>query len=835
MPRFLVVFLVLLSHLHGWGAPFEIVLRPPIVDDYSPADRSRLNRSSVKIPPNHLPAATALPRIPWLEKEGDFWTGRDPLIDLAEFRSGNRTMGWLALTDEHFLIHVEVIDQHHENDLEGKEIRKGDSLWVLFDAWGDDNHDRPYVHARSRTDWDPFLFGRWLPPSNDQSKTDWNALYVAALAKGQSASQRILTDDRGTEEALLNSIATVTRKEQVTSYDLQIPWKDFGTTPGTILHSALSIRSFDPRSPAPAFNPGAQWGGGSLAKDKRHLNGIFDEQSLSTLQRVLFEPPSQPRAFAHVSSRHLWSEDDHGEIVVTTNTKGPLFAEITVGSETKGHLLADEKPDIGWRRYGVLALPKLKADSKPIPFKVVLFHEGREIASAETTLVPAYQIHEELDRTIKKLEGQFKDSALSNSHYLSLLESDRYERQRRKDRDKRDLALLLRPSPLVEATTKGVLAIAKDPTWETILSPRGPLILAASNPDHTAGGMAEIWLPRGYDPRNSYPAYLWCNHDLRFEYQFQRPSPVGGYPEALGEQSTPTKSPKPSNSDAVQVIDHHQADGFIIVPRVDWNNSSSGLRNMILLLDHLLASESPLPIDRNRVHLWGGGKGGAIARTTAAALPDKFASLVTVLDTTPVNTFPGEPWDTWSEAGEPTWFALAGSDAVRNRCYLPSYFVLHPKTNSKAIHWRETLFHPRSVQPATNPRPVITVYPWDPKSPFQDIVPLSVGEDAHNWRVKQKRTRPSKFSYLKIHDLPIATWGIQMERDTHWHAFKANTWPRYEVRIEGQTVHLTTTNCEHCHIHLGAGGLDMKGEVTLHWNGKQVHQGAVPKTSIKLK
>lgn len=825
MPRFLLLWALLINSLSA--SPFEIVLRPPIIDDYTPTQRSKLDRSSVAIPLHQLPAAIPLPRIPWLKDEGDFWTGKDPLFDLAEFRSGNRTMGWLALTDEHFLIHVEVIDQNHENDFEGKDIRKGDSLWVLFDAWGDDNHDRPYVHARSRTNWD--RLSPFLPPT-EESHPNWNARYLAALAKGQSSSQRIVTDGLGRETVMRSSVATVTRKDQVTTYDLRIPWKDFGTSPGKILHSALSIRSFDPRSPSPAFNPGTQWGGGSLANDQLELNGIFDNPSLSTLQRVLFAPPKEPKASAHVSSRHLWSETDHGEIVVTTNIKGPLFAEITVGSETKGHLLTDEKPKLGWRRYGVLALSKLKADSKPVPFKVVLFHEGREVASAATTLVPAFQIHEELDHTIQELAKRSEGTLVSR--YQTLLESDRFERHRRKDLEKHDLALLPRSSKLVEAPTSGVLAMAKGPRWENIHSSWAPLLLAASNPDHSSGGIAEIWIPKDYDPRKTYPAYIWCNHDLRFEYDFQRPLPAGGYTEGLKKSSRP-ESPEPKDANLVHIID--QSDGFIIIPRVDWIDTSSGLRNMILLIDHVLATDSPLPIDRNRVHLWGGGKGGAIARTTAAALPDRFASLITVLDTTSVNLFPGESWDTWKEAGESTWFALAGSDAVRNRSYLPSFFSLHPKTNAKAIRWRETIFAPQRDPSDTDQRLVIERYPWFPESPFQNVLPLNAGEDMHNWRVKQKRSRPSNFSYLKIHDLPLATWGIWMERDKHWHAFKADTWPRYEVRIEGQTVHLTTKNCGRCSVHLGPGGLEMTGEVTLYWNGHHVHNGPVPKTGIKLK
>ena len=754
---------------------FEVLPVPLLDHDLKPEQQLRVERSSVHIPPRQLPPATALPRVPWLEKEEEkeFWKGRDPHFDLANFSSGNRTLGWLALTDHHFLLHVEVNEQKNENRFAGADLRRGDSLWVLLDAWGDDQRYRPYLHA--------------------SSQRDWNALWVTALTGNQSRCRREWLP--GNSRVIVpgpSQVGQAHRHGRETVYDMRIPWKELGVTPGVVLHSALAIRSQDSGTDT-LFAAGQQWGGGAPHEDRLLANGIFEQCTLSTLQRVLFDPPARPRAWATVSKRHFRQEDDYGEIVICTNRRGPLFAEVKAGSESRGIFLEDSDPTLKWRRYAVRWKGSLQAGSAPLPFSISVQDETGEIANAQDELVTVFKAREKLARQIAGLPGDNAKGGLFKTHLQGLAAADHLAWASSGKKERRDLNLLSRKASSLAERTRATIARLQGSSldWSSVLARAAPLILTVQTPDPQRGVSCEVWLPRQYDPDTLSPAILW----------------IGAAGPGAPEES----------------------DGFVIHVRPGElpAHRAERLANLLLLTEAL---PRYLPIARDRLYLRGRYSDiGALA----AASPDKFAAIGCFYDRA-LNLFPGEAWDHYDEVNqEHRWLKIAGTDASRNRSFLPAYFL----GGGKALLWHELLFNAREGRWQKGPGKKFAG--WSSLDRSLIIDDPAAGEEGnasfHSWWRERRRTRPSQLHYLKIHGASLATWGVRVERTAQWQAYDAGSWPAFEYRIDEQTVHLTTRNCRSVMLDLGPAGLQMEGEVSVIWNGNPAYRGNVPPGELRLK
>ena len=771
----LATCLLLGAGAHSFAGRFEVLPLPLLDHDLGPEQQFRVDRSSVPIPPRQLPPATALPRIPWLEKdeEQEFWNGRDPHFDLADFHSGNRSLGWLALTDHHFLLHVEVNEEKNENRFAGADLRRGDSLWVLFDAWGDDQRHRPYLHAASQR--------------------DWNALWVTALTGNRSHCRRErLAGNSAVIMSGPSQVGHASRRGRETVYELRIPWKELGVTPGVVLHSALAIRTQDSRT-GTLFTPGQQWGGGAPRQDRLVANGIFERHTLSTLQRVLFDPPSGPRAWATVSKRHLLQKNDYGEIVICTNRRGPLFAEVKAGPDRRGILLEDSDPELPWRRYAVRWTGSLPADGTPLPFSLSVEDPEGEITSVRSELVATFQDREKLSSRIARLQDANNPDALFKVHLQGLAAADHLARNKKEREEARDLNLLSRnganPVEQMQATITSLEGASSH--WGQVLRRSAPFTLTVHRPDSHHGMTCEVWLPSQRKPGELPPAILW----------------IGDF----GPGS-------PEESDAF-VIHVHPTD--LPARRCD------RLASLALLVATL---PSRLPIARDRLYL--GGRYSDIG-ALAAALPDRFAAIGCSYDRA-LNLFPGEDWDLYDAINqEHQWFPISGSDASRNRTFLPAYFL----GGDRALRWHELLFNSRKGRMRKGPDQRSEVWSSDDNSLV--IANPGGGGDGratfHAWWRDRKRTRPTQFHYLKIHDTSLATWGIRVERTKRWQAYHAASWPAFECRIDGQAVHLTTRNCGSITIDPGPAGLQMEGQISLLWNGNPAYRGPVPPEPIKLK
>jgi hypothetical protein len=70
-------------------------------------------------------------------------------------------------------------------------------------------------------------------------------------------------------------------------------------------------------------------------------------------------------------------------------------------------------------------------------------------------------------------------------------------------------------------------------------------------------------------------------------------------------------------------------------------------------------------------------------------------------------------------------------------------------------------------------------------------------------------------------------WGIWMARD-----IARDPLPRFDCRIEGSTVHISSEGTSGLDVDLGPDGLRMAGEATVFWNGKKAYEG--PPEQIQL-
>jgi len=111
-------------------------------------------------------------------------------------------------------------------------------------------------------------------------------------------------------------------------------------------------------------------------------------------------------------------------------------------------------------------------------------------------------------------------------------------------------------------------------------------------------------------------------------------------------------------------------------------------------------------------------------------------------------------------------------------------------------------------------------------------LPAEAYEDQENWMFAKVRKRPTKFSFTVDQYVHPGVWGIKVVFLPTQRQLIQEPWPRFDVKISGQTVEITTKNTKRLSVDLGSNGLKMTGDVALSVNGKEVLKGAVPDKPI---
>jgi hypothetical protein len=105
-----------------------------------------------------------------------------------------------------------------------------------------------------------------------------------------------------------------------------------------------------------------------------------------------------------------------------------------------------------------------------------------------------------------------------------------------------------------------------------------------------------------------------------------------------------------------------------------------------------------------------------------------------------------------------------------------------------------------------------------------------------DWLRKQVRRRPDEFFYIKAAKAGDGAWGVRVKDNPDIDPWDPMTWERFECRVDGDTVTITSHNTPGLTVDLGTSrdgrSLGLSGPVKVIFNGKPAYSG--PATTINL-
>ncbi len=148
-------------------------------------------------------------RIPFVERGDVAWQGSAPLWLGESLGISAELRG--ASTREHLLFQVIVHDEVHENEFHGKNLWRGDSLYLSLDARGDTPPDR----------------------AKDDPYDPDDAVFVFGLGS-KGAEFRDVKSGRPPGQAPAERVRSIVRDEatKTTVYDIAIPWSELSSAYG---------------------------------------------------------------------------------------------------------------------------------------------------------------------------------------------------------------------------------------------------------------------------------------------------------------------------------------------------------------------------------------------------------------------------------------------------------------------------------------------------------------------------------------------------------------------------------------------------------------------------
>jgi len=95
------------------------------------------------------------------------------------------------------------------------------------------------------------------------------------------------------------------------------------------------------------------------------------------------------------------------------------------------------------------------------------------------------------------------------------------------------------------------------------------------------------------------------------------------------------------------------------------------------------------------------------------------------------------------------------------------------------------------------------------------------------WLLQHTRKRPDSFAFMCDDNDHRGAWGIIMSQDP-----AINPTPSFDCRIVKSTVYIRSQGTPGLYVELGEKGLNLKGPVTVYWNGEKAYEGPVKEISL---
>lgn len=495
--------------------------------------------------------------------------------------------------------------------------------------------------------------------------------------------------------------------------------------------------------------------------------------------RVQAGAPPQDAVAAVVLRPELWTPSLPVVAQVMIATTKPQTLTLTAGKETKRLQVT------GPQRYRIEYVPAAGAETVPLRVEV-------RPAGTKLTVRPVLpgRVIEELTARVDELV-RTSPHPLFTRHLASVQAVVATEWARAVTETARNTTPASEVREFAEKILGGLRGDAG--RWESYWRDGLPLRLAfTSKTDGTLQSYA-LALPKGWDPGKSraeqavFPLFVEL-------HGAGHPNPLSGVAAFLGRAGTALDlRGYRSNRTYAQV----QRAGYHIMPHGRGNLGYKGVGEADVW-EALEDFSQNFRYDEDRLYLYGFSMGGGGTWRLATRTPDRWAAVAIYA---PAIIWRGAP--PWVVAenlrNTPVWMWTGEADGL-----------------IKDQRLAEAEMRRYGIAPVVQSTPGVShEYLWDKQ------------EAGVNWLQQFTRQRPSTFSFVADTDEHRGIWGVEMKRDVTVSAL-----PRFECRVEGNTVRLASTGTPGLNVNLGVGGLGLTGAVVVIWNGKESYRGPAQEISL---
>jgi hypothetical protein len=355
-----------------------------------------------EVPAAGIPAD--VPVIPWVLPADKSWQQAKPLFSVSDAQPEYQATGWMAVTKESILFHIVVKDEKYENTQQGDSIHNGDAIQMGIDALGRSSDTVPtpldvaaelekkfgtktkdeYIVAATKDLADKRATAQAArsPEFRDLDKQLYDAKGVARL-KWETEEKRLKKfntdiDDGMTmlpedadfcfalgkdnvprawsyyhgkvsafgDKSYLKPAIVRDENAKTTTYDLAIPWKEFGVEAGVSPVLKVSLQFNDDVTPKDKPQHRVYWGKG--------VGGRFSPWHF---KKVALGPPPEPVAVADSSRSEVASAEDYAEVLFAATTDRAYKISADFGGNQKTLDMPAQPGAALLKRYAVRAYP----------------------------------------------------------------------------------------------------------------------------------------------------------------------------------------------------------------------------------------------------------------------------------------------------------------------------------------------------------------------------------------------------------------------------------------------------------------------------------------------
>lgn len=301
------------------------------------------------------PELTALPVAVWAEAGGDAWHAGEPTFKAEGEAADASAVGWVAVNSKAILIRIAVGDDRHVGK-SGKNMWQGDCIQLgVIPFWSGGKPAPPDATGMGKAG------GSFCFSLTDNGPYTWVYAHSGTWGKGRR-------DD-------LHAAVTRDVNAKTTTYDIAIPWTEFGLGPACcpVLGVTVQVNDTDPGKEQERL----YWGDG--------IGGKFDPGKFKWLR-----PGSPAGEFAGVTvtNRMLCEAHPAAESIVALTSARDCTITVSFAG-AKQMLAVKARP--GLRFFSVKATPARPLVGSAAFATTVAAAGGDALASAEATVMGDYE------------------------------------------------------------------------------------------------------------------------------------------------------------------------------------------------------------------------------------------------------------------------------------------------------------------------------------------------------------------------------------------------------------------------------------------------------------